>query len=347
MNLLMKLGKKKTLRYLLIILAVILAGIASAMLSRVVIPSDVDKMISLYTRNKPGAEITVAYISPDGAKIRAFGHNGKEIDVPEREYEIGSVTKTFTGALVANAVSQGRLSLDTVLGDVLPLPSGAYNPTVREIVTHTSAYSNHEPAKYGKKSNPASGITDFDVLYDMANFEPDSEPPYIYSYSDFGSAVAGIMLGDVYGKDYYTLLNDFVHLELGLKNTHVTISRPAANELRWLPTDAYIASSGLTSTITDMVSYTRMVLNGGIDSLDNAIKPLKEVNADTSVAYFWGTDNATGTASHSGETAHYASQILLDKNNGCAVVVLSNYGNDEYGSVPQIARAVLEAHGQY
>ena len=340
-------NKKRIVRYAFLIAAIIAAGTAVAVLTPVVIPPDAKSMISTYTRNKPGAEITVAYISPSGADIHAFRHNAREIDVPDREYEIGPLTQTFTGAMMAKAETEGLISLQTYAGDILPLPSGAYSPSVEDLVTHSSAYSSYVPSKAGEKRNPWGGITNFDVLYDMANFELTSNPPFVYSYSDFGAAAAGAVLGDLYGQDYFILLNNFVHINLGLKSTHVSVDSSPKNGWEWMQTDAYIASLGLTSTITDMVSYTRLYLNGGYDSLDTAVVPLKEINADTDTAHFWAVDKATGAISCGGSTGHYSAAIVMDKEKSCAAIVLSNYADDKYGTTLDIAKAVLNGNGQF
>lgn len=341
--------KKRIIKYCLIILAVVLVGIAIAVLTRVPVPAQTQRMIALYTRNKPYAQVSVAYISPDGVSTKTFTHNGKKHESSNTDYEIGAITNTFTGAMIARAVLAGDISLETPASEILPLPSGAYSPTVGELVTHTSGYADYVPAKFGGGNNPWSGITNFDILYDMANFELLSEPPFVYSYSDFGSAAAGAVLGDLYSEDYYRILNDFVHLDLGLKNTYVTVDRlqMPKNGWKWMQTDAYIAPFGLTSNMTDMVSYVRMYLNGGMDYLNLAVAPLKEINNETDAGYFWDIDRESGYIFQSGETDHYSAYIIMDPDSGCAAIVLSNYKNDKYGSAGDIARAVLEAHGQF
>ena len=61
-----------------------------------------------------------------------------------------------------------------------------------------------------------------------------------------------------------------------------------------------------------------------------------EINADNSVGYFWNVTNSGNILWHSGETGHYASQIMIDRNRHIAVIILSNYGNDRYGNIREI-----------
>ena len=62
---------------------------------------------------------------------------------------------------------------------------------------------------------------------------------------------------------------------------------------------------------------------------------------DLSVGYFWELYENGIVLAQSGETSGYASQILIDRDSGTAVIVLSNYSNDKYGSVDDIAWALL------
>ncbi|MEB4613586.1 serine hydrolase domain-containing protein, partial [Leucobacter sp. M11] len=58
---------------------------------------------------------------------------------PLTEYEIGSVTKTMTSALLADAVDRGEVTLDTRLGTLLDLSdSPAAEVTLGDLASHTS-----------------------------------------------------------------------------------------------------------------------------------------------------------------------------------------------------------------
>ena len=59
---------------------------------------------------------------------------------------IGSVTKTFVGALVLHLVDQGTLSLDAPIGHWLPSVPAAQQVTIRELLTMTSTSGWPTPA---------------------------------------------------------------------------------------------------------------------------------------------------------------------------------------------------------
>ena len=113
--------QKRTLIFSLILVLVLTLGICIAVFTKVPIPLGTENQLRVYSRNKPDAEITVAVITPEGTDISAYGHDGVRIPVPDRLYEIGDITKTFTGAIAARAVTDGKLSPNERVLDILPL----------------------------------------------------------------------------------------------------------------------------------------------------------------------------------------------------------------------------------
>ncbi len=344
--------QKRTLIFTLITLAVLAAGICIAVFTRVPIPMGSENQLRVYSRNKPDAEITVAVITPEGTEINAYGHDGARIPVPDRLYEIGDITKTFTGAIAARAVADGKLSPNERVQEILPLSRIVYSPTVFELLTHSSAYADFAPginhAIIGK--NPYAGISFNNLVSQMHSFKLASEPPYLYSYSNFGTAVAAAVISQIYDVDFYSILTIFAQEELGLRHTFVALDKNAPDGWVWNNTDAYIASDGLTSTIGDMVAYARQYLNGEQEYLALATQPMVEINAENSSGYFWNISTGGDVFWHDGETGHYASFLLIDRDRHLAVIILSNYGNDRFGSIRDIGfqlYAETLANGSY
>lgn len=335
-------NRKRILISILCIAAVIAATAAVYVFTVVPIPPDSASKIALYTRNKPDAELTVAVISPEGTTVSAYGHDGVSIPVPDRSYEIGGITRTLTGALAAKAAEEGHLSFEDSVSSVLPLNTGNYSPSVFDLLTHTSAFSDYAPGVSSVSlngSNPYSGIDSYDILVGINNFHLKYEAPYLYSCSDFGTAVLGMMISKVYDVDYYSILTIFTQQELGLENTFINTG--SAPGWIWQTDDAYIAALGLSSTISDMIAYAKLYLSSEYSFLSDAASPLQEINADFSSGCMWNISDRGRIIGQSGETASGAAQIYICIPDGTAVIVLSNYRNDRYGDLSDIAMALL------
>lgn len=88
-----------------------------------------------------GASIAIVK-GRDTIAVQGFGKANLELDVPTKAhatYEIGSVTKQFTGAAIMQLVEQGKISLDDDMSKYLP----DYNAqgrkiTVQRLLDHTS-----------------------------------------------------------------------------------------------------------------------------------------------------------------------------------------------------------------
>lgn len=109
--------------------------------------------------------------------------NGKQEFVPYT-YQIGSITKTFTGAMIAYEEEKGKISLEE--GE----------PPLELLVTHRSGYSDQwERAISG---NPEKSFSRED-MYEIARVNKWKKSDF--EYSNFGSALAGTMVAEVYGKE--------------------------------------------------------------------------------------------------------------------------------------------------
>ena len=73
-------------------------------------------------------------------RFAALGCSGGRVPTPHSRYELGSITKTWTGMLLADAVERGELFLADPLASWLPELAGtpAGGVTLRELATHTA-----------------------------------------------------------------------------------------------------------------------------------------------------------------------------------------------------------------
>jgi serine-type D-Ala-D-Ala carboxypeptidase/endopeptidase len=208
-------------------------------------------------------------------------------------FEIGSITKTFTALVLAQAVVTGRLSLETPVRDILPastaVPSrDGFEITVEQLARHTSGLP-HSPERLGLRAIWAASMRGEDP------YAPISTPVLLEQlsrtrlrrtpgkgrirYSNFGAAVLGVALTRVYGKaTYREMLEDVVLKPLGLTATttegetdaegHAFRRRPAPN---W-HLDGLAAAGALRSTARDLMSYLRAQLQPEQTPLAEAIR---------------------------------------------------------------------------
>ena len=147
-------------------------------------------------------------------------------------FEIGSITKTMTAALLAELIARGEVTLSDPIAKLLPpgtrVPSfNGREITIGEIVTHTSGLP-AVPAGYrpADPNNPYAGATERDLLDALAATQLTREPGSKWEYSNFAMIVLSYALAKRSGKDYEALLRERLLVPLGMNETYVA-RRPA------------------------------------------------------------------------------------------------------------------------
>lgn len=291
------------------------------------------------TKDNTEAVITVGIIKDGQSTYKVYGENGKELAAELHTYEIGSITKTFTAALISKAITEGKIKPDDTIDRFLPLPSGSVYPTIEALLTHTSGYKEYyfeSPmiSNFFNGRNDFYGITKEMVLHKAGSFHMDKEG-YGFTYSNYGYAVLGLVLEAVYGIDYTTLVNDFVQNELGLAGTKISDkSGDLGAYWDWKANDAYLPAGAITSNISDMLSYAQMQLESHA-YFSECHKSLKIIHASSEayktmgihmdeIGMAWIMDQENGIIWHNGGTGNYNSYLGFHLETGTAVVVLSN-----------------------
>lgn len=295
------------------------------------------------TKDTPDAIITVGVMKDGKFSYKVYGENGEELPKELHTYEIGSLTKTFTAALINKAVREGKISLDHTIDSYLTLPNGNRYPTIKEILTHTSGYEGYY-FETPMISNFFCGRNDFygitkEMVLEKAGSLSMEEERYDFNYSNFGYAVLGLVLEEVYDTDYTVLLNDFTKNDLKLNDTKVSEQNgDLGNYWDWKKTDAYKSAGALTSNISDMLLYAQMQLEDHpcVSECHNSLKSIDASTQDflamgihmDEIGMSWIIDNKNGILWHNGGTGDYNCYLGFDMETQTAVVVLSNLAPD-------------------
>ncbi len=291
------------------------------------------------TKNNPDAVITVGIIKDGQISYKVYGKDGKELPAEPYTYEIGSLTKTFTAALINKAAKEGKISLESTIDNYLPLPDGGEYPAVKELLTHTSGYKGYY-FEAPMIMNFLVGRNDFygiskEAVLDKAGDLRTGNGSRGFRYSNYGYAVLGLILEAVYDTDYTALVNDFVQNELGLAHTRISDqSGDLDNYWDWKADDAYLSAGALTSNITDMLAYGQMQLEDsqyfaechkGLETIDAASESYKAMGIRMDeIGMAWIIDSENGIIWHNGGTGDYNCYLGFHRETGTAVVVLSN-----------------------
>ena len=291
------------------------------------------------TQGRSDAKITVGIIRDGQASFTVYGENARVLPAENHTYEIGSLTKTMTAALISKAVDDGLVNPDSSIDTYLSLSDGKSYPTIAELLTHTSGYNGYyfeTPmiSNFFAGRNSFCGIGRDSVLEKCRSLDMNKNS-YSFTYSNYGYAVLGLVLEAVYGKDYTSLLNEFVQNDLGMSATKISEQDGDLDHYwDWQENDAYLSAGAVTSNIEDMLRYAQLQLDES-PVFTRCHESLKTISASSEsyklmgihmdeIGMAWIIDKENGIIWHNGGTGHYNSYLGFSPENRTAVVILSN-----------------------
>ena len=148
-------------------------------------------------------------------------------------FEIGSVTKIFTSALLVSAIQDGLVEIDDSLCDLLPeLSNLPRDITLRRLATHTSGLPRLPPnlthSVLSNPQNPYEAYTNADLLGYLATYTPTPERTapsvHAFHYSNLGFGLLGHVLAQKMGTSYEASVGTRICDPLGLGDTRVNLS---------------------------------------------------------------------------------------------------------------------------
>jgi D-alanyl-D-alanine-carboxypeptidase/D-alanyl-D-alanine-endopeptidase len=197
--------------YLFLLLALSSCG-ASSKTSRLPDQNEVKALlVHLVDEEKRAPGMVVGMISDDPPERWVVGY-GKLSATDERVldgntvFEIGSISKVFTGTLLAQAVEAGEVQLDDPIS--LYLPAGVVAPeyegksiTLIDLATH---YSGLPPFN---TTNLCEEYTVDQMYADLSGYHMTRAPGSSFEYSNLGFSILGDLLARRAGQaDYEALL---------------------------------------------------------------------------------------------------------------------------------------------
>jgi CubicO group peptidase (beta-lactamase class C family) len=320
-------------------------------------PDEIRKILQAIIDGKRATGIAVGWVTPQGRCILTVGSSGKsarpQIDA-DTMFELGSITKAFTGTLLADMVAKGELKLDEPIGPYLPKSAQGNAAlaaiTFQQLTTHSSGLSRVPMTSafiksgFANPSDPYAAYSEAEFVADLANTKPDSDTTY--AYSNTGGALLGMLLANRAGKRYSELVQERLLDPIGMsatslvhaKDNDALAAQPHDTKLR--PTvgwnlGVFLPTGGARSSVNDMMKLIDANLQRKAPWVftHEQLKPLGKVGG---ISYNWhfARPIANGEKGekrdtlvwHNGGTFGSTSFVGFDVARGIGVVVLVNTG---------------------
>ncbi|MCX5752243.1 MAG: serine hydrolase [Candidatus Krumholzibacteria bacterium] len=309
----------------------------------------------LQDRLDPKADIglVAAVVSPEGVRIITAGAAGAKGAPPlngDTVFEIGSVTKAFTAAILSDMVERGEVALDDSLGKYLP--AGVRVPerngktiTLIDLVTHTSGLPTIPSNLVKEPANPYAHYTVSQLYAFLGEYQLTRDIGSRFEYSNLGAGLLGHALALKSGIGYEELVRQRVLQPLDMKDTAISLSASMKARLavghdregnavpNWdIPTLA--GAGALRSTANDMAKFLQAnladsgPLSAALRRSHGKQRTTDIFDTDIGLSWLITKTPAGEIVWHNGQTGGYHSFMGLDLKNRYGVVILHNSNAD-------------------
>jgi D-alanyl-D-alanine-carboxypeptidase/D-alanyl-D-alanine-endopeptidase len=277
-------------------------------------------------------------------------------------FEIGSITKTFTALLLADAVVRRRFALDDPIENALPgvqlRDAGGAPIRWVDVATHRSGLP-RLPTNMAPK-DPADPYADYDearLLDFLRGHKASVARDTRWEYSNLGFGLLGYALARVDDTTYSKLLGERALAPLGMARTSMALPGRTIDGLvdghdaqrRPVPHwrfDVLMGAGALVMPAADLARYAQAALSPASTPLGEAFALAeREHGAGPSainpigLAWVRAPLNGRLVLTHDGGTAGFSSSLWLDPQRRRATAVLANAMTD----VNDLALHLLDA----
>lgn len=332
------------------------------------------RIINTFLDNNVIPGMVVAVVDEDGSYIFSYGYQGvdkhKKI-TQDTIFEIGSISKVFTGLLLAEAVDSGAVTLETPIRSCVPdeFSTGQefYDQiTLGHLTTHTSGLPrlpktldftiNSLIASFAG-GNPYEKVTRERLFSYLSRTAAPKSIGTDWAYSNYGVGLLGTCLSSQKGLSYEETLRRIVTAPLKMTNTsiHLTPEQEALfapgyrgylrvgrfvvgmKSTPWLMEEGLVGCGGIRSSGADMLRFLEACIADELDFIPLAKTPISRMSDKTDMGMGWllthGLLENQTLVWHNGQTGGFNSYIafLADKPYGVFVIANTTVSVESLG----------------
>jgi CubicO group peptidase (beta-lactamase class C family) len=283
-------------------------------------------------------------------------------------FRLGSTTKMFTAATVVKLAEQGKLKLDAPIGQyVKDLPPFLTKLTLHQLLSHTAGITDEAPM-FGRHDDDALGRGIRAWKEDFI-FAP---PGKVYSYSNPGYWLAGLVAEEVAGKPFADVVDEQIFQPVAMRRTtfrptlamtyplaaghgpgrpEPTVLHPMANNAATWP------AGSIFSNLDDLSRWARVVLNGGrlegkevlppavIHALSGHHVALPGTERFYGYGLMSGDLRGVSITEHGGSRSGYGSLIRFLPDKKIAIIILTNRTGGQLPRTADVATGLFAQLG--
>ena len=318
----------------------------------------IEELLTAYaSQNKLNGSVLVA----QKGKIiyqKGFGFRNAEQKIPNDVnsiFQIGSITKQITAAVIMELQQEGKLSVKDKLNKYFAGFANGDKITIENLLTHTSGIHNYTEDSILMKSDVTKHYAQEQMLKIFAGYSPDFEPGAKWHYSNSGYSILGYIIEKVEKKPYEKVVRERIFQPLSMTNSgfdFTNLSSPNKTKgyfsLNPTPMPAPIVDSTIAysagavyTTVGDLYKWDRAIYTNKIlkpDSWKSVFTPYKNM-----YGYGWRIDSLYGKqfTGHGGGIHGYSSYIIRFPQDEVVVIIFDNSSSTSLNAISKNVAAIL------
>ncbi|GAB3894532.1 hypothetical protein GCM10028803_09640 [Larkinella knui] len=327
------------------------APVLTSNLLRTGVDKQVDAVARAYIKKQNTVGLSIGILRNDSLYTYGYGETAKgngRIPDATTLFEIGSISKTFTATLLADAVQRGLVKLDDPVNLYLPdsipaLQKDGIPVTLKTLSNHTSGLPRLPANLFITATDMTNPYKHYDrkLLYTYLKTATLSrQPGKEYEYSNLAVGLLGTILETVNKKSYEELIKERIAKPLGMAHTVVTLTESDKKmfaqgyDANTKPTSSWefqslVGAGGIRSSVTDLVRYVKAELGKGPKKLIDAMKQTQQMtfeNGATTIGlgWHWSAKNPRPWFGHQGGTGGFVTYVAFNPSRQTAVILLTN-----------------------
>jgi len=290
---------------------------------------------------------------------KGYGYRNATDKVANNEqtiFQLGSVTKQFTSAVILKLQEEKKLSVSDKLSKYFPGYPKGDSITIEQLLTHTSGIYNY--TNDGKfMANEVTKSANREMMMALFKDKPlDFSPGTNWSYSNSGYSLLGYIIEAVTKKPYEQAVRKYIFTPLkmthsGFDFTHLKSNEKAIGyfklndkekvEAPIVDSSVSFSAGAIYSTIGDLYLWHKALQKNSILSREQQEKAYTPVK--NRYGYGWSIDSIEGKrrVSHGGGIHGFITTIARVPEDDICIVLLSNASNTTVGEISKSIFAIL------
>ena len=289
-------------------------------------------------------QVSIALIKNDKISYIGFqkvDNQLKQISNQDSIFEIGSITKVFTGTLLAKMANKGKIKLHGKVHKQLGFKFHKNKKlSYLDLANHTAGLyrlpSNILDLANNYPENPYSKYTDSLFVYHLRNeLQLKNKPGKVHKYSNLGTSIIGYAISKMENKSYSELYQKEIFEKYGLNNTKCHSNRDEM--VRGINHQGEYVSNwnfgpmfpcgGISSNTKDIAKFIIAHFDSTNLDLKLTCTPTFKINENFKIGLCWHIIENSKKGNiifHNGATGGYRSCAAFNPLSKTGVVVLSN-----------------------